>query len=205
MRAMSQEGDRPRERVGVLGGSFDPPHVAHAILAQELSETLELDRLLVVPAADPPHRDVVLPSQVRLGLVRRLFSGAAGIEVSSLEYERPGPSYTVDTLEALRGMLPGAHIVLIMGTDQFAVLDTWRSFERLPELAEIVVMRRLGEEPKPPPGVDEIEYTVVDVVRIDVSASQIRERLRLGRSIRFLVPETIRADIEREWVESTKC
>lgn len=202
---MNLGGDSPGARIGVLGGSFDPPHVAHAILAQELAEVLDLDRLLVVPAANPPHRDVVLDPELRLSLVRRLFDGATGIEVSDIEYQRPGPSYTVDTLDALRSSLPGAHLVLIMGSDQFAVLDTWRDFERLPELARIAVMRRAGEEPEPPPGVPEIEYTVVDVVRIDVSASQIRERLRTGRSVRFLVPESIRADIEREWVESTKC
>ncbi len=179
--------------------------MAHAILAQELLEALDLDRLIVVPAAEPPHRDVVLPSDVRLALVRRLFEGVEGIEVSTVEYERPGPSYTADTLEVLRGSFPGARLLLIMGADQFAVLDTWRDLGRLTELAEIAVMRRSGEEPKPPPGVGEIDYTVVDVTRIDVSASHVRERLRLGRSIRFLVVESIRADIEREWVESLTC
>ena len=188
-----------------MGGSFDPPHIAHAILAQELLETLELDRLLIVPAAEPPHRDVVLSADTRLSLTRALFEGVEGVEVSDVELQRPGPSYTVDTLDVLRDRYPASLIVLIMGADQFAVLDTWRDHGRIAAAAELAVMRRSGEEPRLPPGIGDIDYIVVDVTRIDVSASQIRERLRTGRSIRFLVPESIRSDIESAWVENNTC
>jgi len=193
------------ERIGVLGGSFDPPHIGHAIVAQDLVEVLSLNRLLVVPSARPPHREVVLGERDRLALVRRMFEDVPQIEVNDLEHARPGPSYTVDTLRQLHEEMPGARLVLIMGTDQLAVLDTWHEYDRLPHLAEIAVMRRGGEEPRLPTGVGDIEYIVVNVTRVDVSASRIRERLKVGRSIRFLVPESIRPDIERAWVEATTC
>lgn len=189
----------------MLGGSFDPPHVGHAIVAQDLVERLKLDRLLVMPAADPPHRRVALGSGERLALVRRLFEGVPKIEVSDLEYKRPGPSYTVDTLQQLHEVKPDARVILIMGADQMAVIDTWHEYGRLPHLAEMAVMRRDGEEPRLPTGVQDMEYTIVNVTRIDVSASRVRERLKDGRSIRFLVPESIRPDIERAWVEATRC
>lgn len=187
------------ERLGVLGGTFDPPHVGHAIVAQDVVEGLELDRLLVVPAPDPPHRSFELAARTRLDLVRRLFDGAPRIEVSDLEYRREGPSYTVRTLEALRERHPDAELFLVIGADQFAVLDTWHEYGRLPRLARIAVMHREGETPGPPDGMDPIEYIAVHVTRIDLSASRIRERLRAGKPIRFLVPESIRPDIERAW------
>ena len=202
---MTSSAEGESRRIGLLGGSFDPPHIAHAILAQELLETLELDRLLIVPAAEPPHRDVVLSADTRLSLTRALFEGVEGVEVSDVELQRPGPSYTVDTLDVLRDRYPASLIVLIMGADQFAVLDTWRDHGRIAAAAELAVMRRSGEEPRLPPGIGDIDYIVVDVTRIDVSASQIRERLRTGRSIRFLVPESIRSDIESAWVENNTC
>lgn len=198
--ARDPESDR-RPRIGILGGTFDPPHIGHAIVAQELVERLTLDRLLVVPAAEPPHRAVRLGPEVRLGLVRRLFAGVAEIEVSDIEHRRAGPSYTIDTLEALRRTRPDAEWVLVMGADQFEVLDTWARWRELSSLARIAVMRRAGAEPNAPAGVGEIDYIAVDVTRIDVSASMVRERLRSGRSIRFIVPESIREDIERAWAE----
>ena len=173
--------------------------MGHAIVAQDVIEGLALDRLLVVPAPDPPHRRFVLPARTRLELTRRMFDGVPRIEVSDIEFGRPGPSYTVRTLETLRGLHPDAMLVLVIGADQFAVLDTWHEHDRLPGLARIAVMRREGETPRPPDGMDPIEYIAVHVTRIDLSASRIRERLRAGESIRFLVPESIRPDLERAW------
>ena len=187
--------------MGVFGGSFDPPHVGHAIVAKDLLEQLQLDRLLVIPAGVPPHRSVALPASVRLDLTRKLFHDLAPIEVSDLEQALLKPSYTIDTLRVLVSRFPDSQLVLIMGTDQFSVLDTWKDFEKLPELAEIAVMRRGGDEPMRSTGTAEIEYIVVDVMRIDISSSQVRQRLREGRSIRSLVPDSILQDIERAWTE----
>lgn len=188
-------------RVGVFGGSFDPPHVGHAIVAKDLLEQLHLDRLLVIPAGVPPHRSVALPASVRLDLAQKMFRGLASIEVSDLEQDLVKPAYTIDTLRALVSRFPDSKFVLVMGVDQFSVIDTWKDFEKLPELAEIAVMRRDGDEPMRSARTGEIEYIVVDVMRMDVSSSQVRQRLREGRSIRFLVPDSILQDIERAWTE----
>ena len=170
-------------------------------MAKELLEQLQLDRLLVIPAGVPPHRSVVLPASVRLDLTRRMFQGLAPIEVSDLEQGLVKPSYTIDTLRALVSRFPDSQLVLVMGIDQFSVIDTWKDFEKLSELAEIAVMRRGGDKLMQSAGTTEIEYIVVDVMRIDVSSSQVRQRLREGRSIRFLVPDSILQDIERAWTE----
>ncbi|WP_419163644.1 nicotinate (nicotinamide) nucleotide adenylyltransferase [Candidatus Palauibacter sp.] len=199
MSAPRSEGTARGRRTGILGGSFDPPHIGHAIVAGDLIEALHLDRLLVVPAGDPPHREVVLAAAVRLDLARRLFAGVPGIEVSTVEIERPGPSYTVDTLVELKRRFPSDRLVLVVGEDQFAGLGRWKSSRRLPELARIAVMPRGGRKPATPTGMERIEYLVANVTRIDVSASRIRQRLDEGRSVHFLVPESIRQDVERAW------
>ncbi|WP_419938010.1 nicotinate (nicotinamide) nucleotide adenylyltransferase [Candidatus Palauibacter sp.] len=186
-------------RTGILGGSFDPPHLGHVSVARDLLEELRLDRLLVIPAGDPPHREVTLPAQVRLHLTRRAFADLPGIEVSPMEIERAGPSYTVDTLEALARRFPADRLVLAMGADQFAAIHRWERWRRLPELARIAVMPRGGGEPAPSPESMPIEYVVAHVTRVDISASRIRQRLEEGRSVRLLVPETIRHQVERAW------
>ena len=137
-------------RIGIFGGSFDPPHAGHATVARDLVERLRLDRLLVVPAAEPPHRSVVLPAPTRFELTRRLFEGIPGIEVDPLEIHRPGPSFTVDTLEELARRFPHDRLILTMGADQFAALDGWKDPERLRELATIAVMPRGGRDPVSP-------------------------------------------------------
>ena len=188
-----------RRRTGILGGSFDPPHVGHVSVACDLVEELRLDRLLVIPAGDPPHRKVTLPGEVRLDLTRRAFADLPGIEVSPMEIERGGPSYTVDTLEALARRFPSDRLVLAMGADQFAAIHRWDRWRRIPELARIAVLPRGGREPAPSPESTPIEYVVANVTRVDISASRIRQRLEEGRSVHLLVPETIRHDVERAW------
>ena len=191
-------------RTGIFGGAFDPPHAAHAVIALGLVDELSLDRLLVIPAACPPHRDAILPADIRLGLVRRLFEGLRRIEVSALEMERPGPSFTVDTLEDLSLAFPRDEFILAMGSDQFAALDSWKEHKRLCELATIAVIRRRGSEPVPPPSMAGIDYLVADARPGDVSGSQIRRRLEEGRSVGSLVPAAIRGAVERAWAGSRR-
>ncbi|WP_419948163.1 nicotinate (nicotinamide) nucleotide adenylyltransferase [Candidatus Palauibacter sp.] len=195
------EDSAPGRRIGIFGGSFDPPHAGHATIAHDLVERLRLDRLLVVPAADPPHRSVVLPAAIRFELTRRLFDGSPRIEVSPLEIRRGGPSFTVDTLEELARRFPHDCLILTMGADQFATLDGWKDPQRLQALATIAVMPRGGREPVPPPAATPIDYVVVNVTRIDVSASGIRRCLDEGRPVHGLVPESIRQHVERAWAD----
>lgn len=185
------------ERIGMLGGTFDPPHVGHAIVAQEVFEALALDLLLVIPAARPPHRQAILPAEVRYELVRRLFGEVPGVEASGLEMSRPGPSYTVDTLAQIREERAPQELFCIMGSDQFQVIRDWHDYERLPKLAALVVMIRGGEDPEPRG--PKIPHTTVRVSRVELSSTRVRERLRAGRPVRFLVPEVIRGQLELAW------
>lgn len=196
----------------MLGGTFDPPHVGHAIVAHELLERLPLDRLLVVPAGHPPHRTARFPAQLRYELVRTLFEESPGIEVSDLELRRRGPSYTVDTLARIRTEHRPERLYCIVGDDQYRLLHTWHEPARLTELARLVVVTRgaagRDDEPstsrpggEPDEGRARVPHTRVCVTRVDVSSTQIRERLRQGRSVRFLIPDRIRPRVERAWAE----
>lgn len=194
-----RDADRPGRRLGFLGGTFDPPHVGHAIVAQDVLEALELERLLVVPAGAPPHREAVFPAELRFELVRDLFAGAPGIEVSDLELRREGPSYTVDSLLQLRRERPVGELYLVVGSDQLGAIRSWHRWRELPQLARIAVLPRPGAEGVSAAGDAELPYVTVDVTRVEVSSTRIRERLAAGRSIRFLVPERIRERVERAW------
>ncbi|MFQ5747415.1 MAG: nicotinate-nucleotide adenylyltransferase [Gemmatimonadota bacterium] len=186
------------ERLGVLGGTFDPPHIGHLVVAQDALEGLALDRLIVVPSARPPHRRAHFGAEVRLAWARAAFAAHAAIEVSDEELRRPGPSYTVDTLRRLREANGSAELVLLLGADQLRDLGTWREPEQIVRLARIAAMARGGE----PAENGDYPHDTVDVTRVDVSSTQIRERLAAGRSIRYLVPESIREDVERAWAEA---
>lgn len=132
-------------RIGVYGGSFNPPHTGHVLAAAELIRALRLDRLLIVPAANPPHKDLAPGSpspEDRLALCRAAFSGVDGAEVCDLEIRREGKSYTVDTLAALKSAHPEAELVLIMGTDMLLSFSTWRQAERIASMATLAVMKR---------------------------------------------------------------
>lgn len=185
-------------RTGVFGGSFDPPHVGHAIVARYALERLELERVLFVPAARPPHkRDrAQAPAALRLEMTRAAVADTTEFEVDSLELDRAGPSFTVDTIEALTARRPADELVLLLGTDQFREFHTWRRPGDIVRHARVAVLAR-GED-----GVDgpaaALPHEVVDVPRIDVSSTEIRERVADGRPIRYLVADSVLAIIERE-------
>ncbi|UCG76727.1 MAG: nicotinate (nicotinamide) nucleotide adenylyltransferase [Gemmatimonadota bacterium] len=184
-------------RLGLLGGTYDPPHVGHLIVAQDVCEELDLDRLLIVPAGSPPHRETVFPSTVRLQLVELAFGSNPRFEVSRVELERSGPSFTVDTLRWIRRTLAPGELFCVIGADQLRVIDTWSRYREIAQLARLTVMAREGEAPSA--GSVDLPFETVAVTRVDVAASTIRKRLREGRSIRYLVPESIRARVETEW------
>jgi nicotinate-nucleotide adenylyltransferase len=181
--------------LGVFGGAFDPPHIGHRVVALDVCERLELERLIVVPTAQPPHRDTIFPPEIRLAFARRAFADDDCIEVSDVEYKRDQVSYTVDTLGLIRQATGATNVWLIMGSDQYAVFETWHQPERILELARLAVMRRGEDIIHPDP---RFPFVPVDVTRIDVSGERIRQRLMAGQSIRYLVPDSIRAEIESE-------
>lgn len=194
--------DSGGQRIGILGGTFDPFHVGHLVAAQDVLEALELHRVVFVPAARPPHKDAeeLTPASLRGRMVRAAVEDDPRMIVSDMELRRDGPSYTVDTLEAIRSQHPEDVLHLILGTDQWRTFGDWHKPRRIAKLARLIVMTRNGEpavrvdpgfSDGPPP-----EFTPVQVTRLDVSSTELRERLKAGRSVRYLVPEGARRIIE---------
>jgi nicotinate-nucleotide adenylyltransferase len=185
-------------RIGVFGGTFDPPHVGHLLLASDAREALRLDRLIFVPAATQPFKvttpPVASPAD-RLEMVRLAVADDANYTIDDTEIGRKGLSFTVDTLEHLSKKTPGAELFLLLGEDALAGIDGWRSIERIRELATVAVMRRSGSE-RPTVAAVTDGVTTVSTRRVDVSSTEVRERLRAGKSIKGFVPESVERFIE---------
>jgi nicotinate-nucleotide adenylyltransferase len=177
-------------RLGVYGGSFDPPHLGHLLPVMDAAEQLELDGVRFVPAAVQPlkvGRASAGPAD-RLAMTERLVQGIPGFVVDPAEIGRPGLSYTVDTLAGLARAHPGAELFLLLGADAYALFDQWREPERIRALATIVVMVRgaSASAPAAMPGVQ-----VLQSRRVDISSTELRARVRDGRTIRGFVPDAV--------------
>jgi nicotinate-nucleotide adenylyltransferase len=180
-------------RTGVLGGSYNPPHIGHLLIASDAFEALSLDRLLIVPAYRNPLKgiDASEPSAAqRLEMVQRAFGDDPRFEVSSMEIDRGGLSYTVDTLETLSAEAPGSELILLLGMDSFNSFGKWKRPERIRELARLAVITRGDSSVSMPK-----EVTPVTTRRIDVSSSEIRARIAAGRSIKGFVAESVESFI----------
>jgi nicotinate-nucleotide adenylyltransferase len=189
-------------RLGVMGGTFDPIHIGHLAIAEEAREAVALDRILFVPAGQPPHKRAADISAVadRVALVERAIEDNPAFELSRIEVDRPGPSYTVDTLEAL-ARETGAELTLILSAETFVELPSWHEPWRLFDAASMAVVPRDGY---PAPGAGwlagafpgrEARVTYLDGPRLGLSSTGIRARVAAGRSIRYLVPPAVEAYI----------
>jgi nicotinate-nucleotide adenylyltransferase len=211
---------RKPARLGLFGGTFDPIHLGHLRAAEEAAEALELERVCFLPCAVPPHKrdaERIAPAELRLEWLRLAVAGNPRFEVDPVELDRPGPSYSVDTLRAHEPR-PGAEPpVFLIGQDAFAELDTWREPEALLELASFAVLTRPPRACAslaavlPPRLKGALELAadglsarhraaptwvrLVPISALDISSTGIRAHLRAGRSIRYLVPETVREAI----------
>ncbi len=204
-------------RIGIFGGTFNPIHTGHLRVAEEVREALGLERILFVPSSLPPHKelDFGVSGKRRLGLVERAVAGNPAFDVLTFEVEQPGPSYTVRTLEHVRANYKTVPY-FILGQDAFNEFASWYDVEGLLESAHFVVMSRPGARR---PDLDEIlgtrarafsptkrgfrsqrgrEILLVDVTPLDISSSRIRDLVRAGRSIRYLVPPAVEAYIRDE-------
>jgi len=183
-------------RLGLLGGTFDPPHVGHLLLAETAREELGLDRVVFVPARVPPHKRgrAVSPAPVRKALLAAALRGT-GFSISTLELDRPGPSYTVDTLETMTRLHPGATLFLLVGADSLADLPTWRTPSRILSLATVAVAARPGAKgaaaARRALGGTRKAITFLGNPPIELSSTALRARVAAGRSIRFLVPAAV--------------
>ena len=188
-------------RVGIFGGTFDPPHLGHAIVAGEVADALPLDRVLWVPAAVPPHKAgrAITPGAVRGRLVEAAVAHDPRFELCDLELERGGVSYTVDTLRRLRADHPGWSMSLVLGSDLVEGLRSWKEPRAILELAGLVVISRVGSGVAAVPEVTAARgVRAVQVTPVDVSSSKVRDRVRRRLSVRDMVSPPVLAIIERE-------
>ena len=190
-------------RLGLFGGTFDPPHLGHLVVAQDAVERLGLNRLLFVVAGLPPHKlqNRLSPARVRLEMVRAAVRGNPAFEASGVEVDQAGPTYTVDTLRRFRVEHPDATMFFLMGADQLAEFHEWKEPEEIGALATVVVMGRegFGGAPAMGGGVDgglPVDVMSIRVTRLDLSSTQVRERVRDGRSVQYLVPPEVLGIIE---------
>lgn len=207
-------------RIGVFGGTFNPIHIGHLRSAEEVCEAQQLDRVLFIPSASPPHKraDGLAAAAHRLAMVRLAIAGNPRFRVSTIELERGGPSFSVDTLQALRARLPRARFAFILGIDAFREIATWKSYRSLFGLCDMIVTSR------PPLRAAAVRAAIPVAVRpefcyrgasrtlehrtgnhivfqrlsdLDISASALRARLHDGLSIRYLVPTAVERYIAR--------
>jgi len=230
---MSAAGQGPagsaRLRVAIFGGTFNPIHFGHLRAAEEAVELLGLDRVLFVPSGDPPHKeglasDPLAPAKLRLDWVRLATQDNPRFEVSALEVERGGRSYSVDTLRELAPEIAPEHPIFLIGHDAFSLMDTWRDPEAIFALAHFAVMVRPGEAARSgesladwipkrvrdavalaPDGRSALHHAgtwirQVEIAGLDVSASDLRARLRDGHSLRYLLPEPVRQAVEQKGI-----
>ena len=185
-------------KVGLMGGTFDPPHVGHLILAQLALEQLGLDKVLFIPAGDPWRKSDrrVTPSQHRLVMTQLAVGDNSAFEVDDCEIRREGATYTVDTLRYLREQRPGDELYLILGEDALADIPTWRDPEMLPELAIIAAAPRRGTQ-MPPLPFDIARVRRIDMPGIDISSTELRQRAARGESLRYFAPDAVVAYIEK--------
>jgi nicotinate-nucleotide adenylyltransferase len=184
-------------KVGIFGGTFDPPHLGHLIVAQDAALALELDRILFVPAAHPPHKQqlIVTAPAIRARMLDLAIAGNAGFGSERLELDREGASYTVDTLRQLRQRDSAVEWVLLIGADQYREFGTWREPEQIRRLARVAVLTRAGSAVASGVQVRDTGGALgdveVEVTRIDISSTMVRARVAAGLPIRYLVPDRV--------------
>ena len=182
-------------RVGIFGGSFNPPHIAHLAVAEVCAEAAGLDRVLWIPAATPPHKrdDPALASpEHRLAMVRLATAGNPLFDVSDIEIARAGVSYTIDTLRALRAERPTDELRLILGSDSLDAFLSWKAPEDILAIAPLVVYGRPGSVPGAELQSPFSERALlVEGPPLDLSSTLIRSRLMAGRTVRYLVPDSV--------------
>ena len=206
------------QKIGILGGTFNPIHYGHLAAAEEVRDRLKLDRVLFIPSSLPPHKDEEIPPAMqRLEMVRLAIAGNPQFKLSDIEVKRGGKSYTIDTIEALHGNHPGAELYFVTGLDSFLEIPTWKAWERLLKLCCFVVLSRPGyrfadlvnlpflqkaeqrlgalDRGEETHGAVEVEGGVTicleDIPLYDISSTDIRKRVRDGRTVKYHLPDSV--------------
>ena len=178
-------------RVGLIGGTFDPIHNGHVLLALFTRETLALDEVVFIPAADPPHKDSThAQADQRMDMVEMAIAGVDGFSASRIELDRPGKSYTVDTLRQLHADHPQSAFFLIIGSDNVAQMSTWHDPFGIMDLCTVVAGKRLAEDADVDP-VLASHMRFIDTPLIELSSTHIRQRLQGGLAVRGMIPDSV--------------
>lgn len=187
-----------QKRIGLLGGSFDPIHLGHLMVAQDAIEGMELDRVTLIPASRSPLKSgtPMASDDDRLALLQAAIAGDPRFELSTVELQRGGTSYTIDTIEELTGG-SSDRFFWIIGADQAASLKAWHRIEALVRMVEFIVVARPGFAWDPDDMPAGSRFHVLESHLMEVSSSEVRDRVREGKSIRFLVPEGVATGIEK--------
>jgi nicotinate-nucleotide adenylyltransferase len=196
-------------RLGLFGGSFDPVHYGHLLLAECSRETLRLDEVWLIPAAIPPHKQARerAPAKARVEMLELALAGHEQIKASRIEIDRGGVSYTLDTLEAVKQLQPTATLFFLMGADSLRDLPTWREPRRICELAIAAVVRRGGAAEADfsvlaplvsPERMAEIRSAQVEMPLIELSSTDLRQRVASGKSLRYRTPRAVEKYIETQ-------
>ncbi|WP_110111411.1 nicotinate-nucleotide adenylyltransferase [Bacillus sp. CGMCC 1.16541] len=181
------------KRIGILGGTFNPPHLGHLIIANEVFEQLKLDECWFMPSYTPPHKEVSneIDPEHRLHMLKLAIQNHEHFSVQDIEFQRKGTSYTFDTMKAVKELYPDVHFYFIVGGDMVEYLPKWYKIEELVHLVTFVGVKRPGYELK-----SSYPLEFVEVIQVDISSSLIRQRVKSKRSIQYLVPNDIKQYVE---------
>ena len=183
-------------KIGILGGTFNPPHIGHLILAEEAKDKFNLDKIFFIPVYLPPHKDIPLAkAEDRLEMVKLSIKDNKNFECLDIEIKRGGKSFTIDTLKELKKKYPHAHLFLIIGSDLAKDFSNWKDYEEIIKIAKVLVARRSKELTTFED--NKFGFLFFDIIQVDVSSSLIRERIKKGLSIRYLVHPEVEKFIKK--------
>ncbi|MFC7440666.1 nicotinate-nucleotide adenylyltransferase [Laceyella putida] len=181
-------------KVGIFGGTFDPIHMGHLILAEQAREVAALDQVWFIPAAEPPHKldKQITAASHRVHMVHLAVRCHPCFHLSTMELEREGPSYTYDTLRVLRESHPGVEFYLLVGADMVKDLPNWYKIKEILQFVQVIGLGRPGVEVETLPAeVKNSLHWIPDAIETNISSTEIRQRLRQGKSVRYLVPDSV--------------
>ena len=194
-----------KQKIAIMGGTFDPIHLGHLMIAETVRSDAGMDRILFIPSGNPPHKqdhEITSPED-RFEMTRLAIADHPFFDVSRIEIDRPGTTYTYDTMRALNAENDGfCDYYFILGADAFDYVPHWKEAEKVIQEVQFLVVARPGYTVAPPANMPQIRYQTVEMPQIDISSTDIRNRAKEGRSIRYLVPEPVRAYIEERKIYS---